>query len=215
MIILKHFWIRNRIQKKVINVLKKPLFLALPYLGPLPLQSRTKLRKFLKGILDCCKLQILLKGQNILGNTFYFKDCILKELTSDVLSNFQCGLWNESQYGKCLRHLNIGIGEHIRISPLTKKKVKPKNSVVSNHLLLYNHSLSSESCSVVTKQNRKFVLELKGSPLIMRDKPSLNRNIRSAPSYLLERIQLRLTLLFGRLLLGFFLLDFKLLHHQR
>ena len=96
MIILKHFWIRNRIQKKVINVLKKPLFLALPYLGPLPLQSRTKLRKFLKGILDCCKLQILLKGQNILGNTFYFKDCILKELTSDVLSNFQCGLWNES-----------------------------------------------------------------------------------------------------------------------
>ena len=77
-------------------MLKKPLFLALPYLGPLPLQSRTKLRKFLKGILDCCKLQILLKGQNILGNTFYFKDCILKELTSDVLSNFQCGLWNES-----------------------------------------------------------------------------------------------------------------------
>ena len=33
---------KNRIQENVITVPKKTLFLVLPYLGPLPLQTRTK-----------------------------------------------------------------------------------------------------------------------------------------------------------------------------
>ena len=56
-------------------------------------------------------------------------------------------------------------------SPLTKKKVKPKGSAVSYHLLLCNHSPSFEDFSVLTKKNKKFLLELKESLLIMRDKP--------------------------------------------
>ena len=50
---------KYRIQETVITVLKKNLFLVLPYLGPLSLQTRIKLRKSLKGILNCCKLQIV------------------------------------------------------------------------------------------------------------------------------------------------------------
>ena len=46
---------KYRIQEKVTTVPKKTLFLVLPYLGPLSLQTRTKLRKSLKGILNCCK----------------------------------------------------------------------------------------------------------------------------------------------------------------
>ena len=61
---------------------KKPLVLILFYLEPLSLQTRTKLRKSLKGILDCCKLQIAFKCQNKLANTFRFKNRIPKELTS-------------------------------------------------------------------------------------------------------------------------------------
>ena len=72
----------------MITVPKKPLFLVLPYLGRLSLQTRTKLRKFLKGILNCCKLQIVFKSQNKLAKTFRFKDRILKELTSGVVYNF-------------------------------------------------------------------------------------------------------------------------------
>ena len=49
---------KNRIQEKVITVPKKTLFLVLPYLGRLSLQTRTKLRKSLKVIIiiNCCKL---------------------------------------------------------------------------------------------------------------------------------------------------------------
>ena len=86
------------------------------------------------------------------------------------------------------RHLNVRIGEHIGILPLTKKKVKPKGGTVSGHFLLCNHSSCFENFSVLTKENTKLVLELKESLLIMRDKLSLNRNIRSASLYLYARV---------------------------
>ena len=64
------------------------------------------------------------------------------------------------------------------ISPSTKKKVKPKGNAASDHLLLGKHSLSFASFSVLTKENRTFLLKLKESLLIIRDKTSLNRIIQ-------------------------------------
>ena len=145
---------KYRVREKVITVPKKTLFLVLSYLGPLSLQTRTKLRKSIKGILNCCKLQIVFKSQNKLAKAFHFKDRIPKELTSVVVYKFQCGFCNESYYGECVRHLNVRIREHIGVSLLTKKKVKPKGSAVTNHLLLYYHSTPFENFSVLTKENK-------------------------------------------------------------
>ena len=64
---------------------------------------------------------------------------------------------------------------------------KPENSFVADHLLLCNHSASYGNFSILTHENKMFLLELKESLLIMRDKPSLNRNITSAPLYLFDR----------------------------
>ena len=78
---------------------------------------------------------------------------------------FQCKPCNESYYhGKWAKHLDVTIGKHIAIWPLPKKKVKLKGSAVKDHLLLFNNSLFSESVSLLTKENRKFLLELKESP---------------------------------------------------
>ena len=179
---------KYRIQEKVITVPKKTFFLVLPYLEPLSLQTRTKLRKSLKGILTCCKLQIVFKSQNKLAKDFRLKDRIPKSPTYGVVYKFQCGLCNESYYGECIRRLNVRIGEHMGISPLTRKKAKPKGSVASDHLLLCNYSPSFENFSVLTKGNKKFLLEFKESLPITRDKHSLNRNIRSAPLYLFDKV---------------------------
>ena len=162
---------KYRILEKLITVPKKTLVLLLSYLGLLPLLTRSKLRKFLHGILDCCKLQIVFKSQNKLANVFRFKNRTPKELTSGAVYKFQCRLCNGSHYGECIRYLNVRIGEHIEISPLTKKKAKPKGSAVSYHLLLCNHFPSFQNFSVLTKENKKFLLKLKESLLIMRDKP--------------------------------------------
>ena len=96
----------------------------------------------------------MFKRQNKFAKAFCFKDRVPKELSSGVAYKFQCGLCSESYYGECVRHLNVRIGEHIGISPLTRKKVKPKGSAVSAHLLLCNHSPSFENFSVLTKENK-------------------------------------------------------------
>ena len=137
----------------MINVSKKQLFLVFPCLRPLLLQTRTKLGKSLKFY----KLQIVFKSQNKLANTFRFKDCIPKELTSGVAYKFYYGFRNKFWYGEFVRHLNVRVGQHIEISPLNKKKVKPKGSAVSNHLLLCKYLLSFKSFVVLTKDNRKLV----------------------------------------------------------
>ena len=45
-----------------------------------------------------------------------------------------------------------------------------------------------KSKSVLAYKSKKYLLEIKESLLIMRDKPSLNRNINSAPFYLFDKV---------------------------
>ena len=118
------------VKEITLTVEKKSLVLAPPYLGSISLQTRNKLKKPLRNILNCCKLQIAFKNKTRSGN-FFFKDQTPKDLTVGVACKFQCGLCNESYYGECMRHLNVRIGEHIGISPLTIKKVKPRKSSVA------------------------------------------------------------------------------------
>ena len=97
--------------------------------------------------------------------------------------------YNESYYGESIRHLHIRSGEHIGVSPLTGKKVKPSsNSAICDHLLHCNFLPSFDNFSVLAHENKKYLLEIKESLLIMRDKPSLNRNINSAPLYLFDKV---------------------------
>ena len=112
-------------------------------------QTRTELKKFLKIILSCCKLQIIFKNKTRLGNNFHFENRIPKDLSSGVVY----GLFNESYYGECVRHINVIIGKHIGISPLAKKQVKPKNSSVAERLLFCNHSASYDDFSILTLEN--------------------------------------------------------------
>ena len=93
----------------------------------------------------------MFQSLNNLAITFCFKDRIPKELTSNVVNRFQCGLCNESYYDECVRQFNVRIGQHIGISPLTKKKVKLKDSAVGNHLILCNQSPSFENFIVLRK----------------------------------------------------------------
>ena len=93
------------IQEKLIAASKKPLFLVLFTLDHYHYKTTTKLRKSLRGILNCCKLQIVFKAQNKLANAFSYKDCISKELISVAVYKFQCGLCNKSYYGGYVRNL--------------------------------------------------------------------------------------------------------------
>ena len=88
-----------------------------------------------------------------------------------------------------MRQLNVRIGQHNGISPLTEKEVKLKNSSLFNHLLICNHSASYDDFSIPMHGNKMFLLKLKEALLIMKDKPSFNRDITWAPLHLFDRPQ--------------------------
>ena len=153
------------------------------------MQTRTKIQEALKGVLNCCKLEIVFKCQTRFSNSFRYKDLIPKDLIFGVVYKFQCGLCNESYYGESIRNLDIRSGKHIGVSPITGKKVTPSNnSAISDHLLHCNFLLSFDSFSVLAHETKKYLLESKENLLIMGDKPSLNRNINSAPLYLFDKV---------------------------
>ena len=55
---------------QITAVERKTLIPSLPYLRNISLQTRTKLRKSFKGILICCKFQVVFKSQRKLTNVF-------------------------------------------------------------------------------------------------------------------------------------------------
>ena len=104
-------------------------------------------------------------------------------------SYIRCGLCNESYYGECVRYLAVRSCKHIGISPLANKRVQPrKDSAVCHHLSNCNNSPTFEDLSILCHENKSYLLELKESLLTMRDRPSMNRNVRSFPLYLFEYV---------------------------
>ena len=176
------------VKENVPTVEKKRLLQVLPFLGIISLQTRTKLQQALKGVLSYCKLEVY-KCRTRLSSSFRYKDPIPKDLISGVIYEFQCGLCNESYYVGIIRHLDIRSGKHIGVSLLTRKKVKPSSSsAICDHLLHRNFLASFDNFNVLAHGKKKYLLEIKESLLIMRDKPSLNRSINSAPLYLFDNV---------------------------
>ena len=70
---------------QVTTIQKKTLTLLLPYLVEISLQTGAELRRPFKGILNCCKLQIMFKSQRKLGNIFRFKDRLPFDLVSGII----------------------------------------------------------------------------------------------------------------------------------
>ena len=71
------------VKETTITAEKKPVVLALPYLGSISLKTRSS-------ILHCCKFQIAFKNKTRLGNNFHLKGRIFKDLTSGAVYKCQC-----------------------------------------------------------------------------------------------------------------------------
>ena len=113
------------------------------------------------------------------------------------LSN-QCLEWFINTYGRCNssyysetdRRLKVRSGEHIGISPLTFRKFKPsKESAICDHLLIFNNIPSFDKFNILAYDHEKYILEMKESLLIKRNRPVLNKNISSAKLFIFGNSQ--------------------------
>ena len=115
------------VKEITLTVKKKPLVLVFPYLGLISLQTRTKLKKPLKtSLIDVnCKQCLKIRPDQVTRFISKIKFPKFSHLVSFI--NISVGS-AESYYGECVGPFNVETGEHIVISPLTKKQVKPKIS---------------------------------------------------------------------------------------
>ena len=88
---------------------------------------------------------------------------------------YKYGRCNSSYYSETDRHLKVRSGEDIGISSLTFTKIKPsKKNAIREHLLICNNISSFGEFTTVTYGHNKYILEIKESLLIERDRPVLN-----------------------------------------
>ena len=88
--------------------------------------------------------------------------------------------------GKTKRHFKVRSSEHMGLSALTGKRVKASylSTAVKDHLLFCVHTPSFDDFSILAYSENSFILEIKESLLIMRDKPVLNKHTSSVPLFL-------------------------------
>ena len=159
----------------------------LPFIGKKSLQLRSRLVKSIQRNLKFCSLNVIFQSPCKLHTSFKFKDSLGKKIRSDLLYRYTCSNCNVTYYGKTYRHFFTRAAEHMGISNLTEKRVKNmKESAVSDHRLQCDCVISFDDFDVLASDTNNFRLLIKESLLIKRDKPILNRTIKSFPLKLFD-----------------------------
>ena len=168
-------------------VLKRELICILPYLGKASIDLRTRLRRAIEWNLPFCKLKIIFRSKCRLNTLFRFKDSLEKKIHSGIIYRYTCSNCKVNYYGKTFRHFYTKAAEHMGISNLTGKRLKNvMQSAICDHLLQCNCTINFDDFYILAAESNKFKLLLRESLLIKRDKPILNRTIKSFPLELFD-----------------------------
>ena len=93
-----------------------------------------------------------------------------------------CSNCKVTYYRKTFLHFYTRAAELMGISNLTGKRLKNiMQSAISDHLLQCNCTINFDDFDILAAESNKFKLPLRESLLIKRDRPILNRTIKSFP----------------------------------
>ena len=169
-----------------LTVPKKQLFIVLPFMGNMSGVIKTGLSKSLQKRLPFCKLRVIFKSTNRLKSCFNFKDVLPEPLRLCRIYKFTCGSCRISYSGKTFWRLKVRTSEHQGVLPRTGKIVKGILSTsVRDHMLDCDHTVTWDDFKVLERESNHWLLEIKESLSIKRNKPSLNKNIYSQELFLL------------------------------
>ena len=86
--------------------------------------------------------------------------------------------------------MKVQVSEHQSVFPRTGKQVKAMLSVsVRDHMLDCNHTVAWEDFSIIGRESKHYLLEVKERLFIKQDNPSLNRNKYSQELFLFQPSQ--------------------------
>ena len=125
-----------------------------------------------------CKLRVSFRTNNRFENTFRFKDFVPETLRLSLIYKFSCGSCTTFYIGKTYIHFKVRVSKHRGVSPITGKPVQSTLSTsVRDHMLVCDHKVEHKDFKFLGNESSKYLLELKESLFIKRDKPSLNKNL--------------------------------------
>ena len=110
-----------------------------------------------------------------------------KKLCPGIVYSLKCNSCYAIYYGQTKRHFYIRAAEHTGISHLKNKRLKNvKQSAISDHLLTCDCNINFDDFTILSKDSNNINLLIKESLLISRDKPTLNKTVKSFPLELFE-----------------------------
>ena len=125
-------------------------------------------------------MRVIFQTNNRLRNYFRFKGSVDETLRSNLIYKFSCGSCTASYIGKTYRHFKVRVSEYQGVSSRTGKPVKGILSTsVRDHMLVCDHKVVHEDFKFLDNESNRYLLELKESLIIKRDRPSLNKNLYS------------------------------------
>ena len=104
---------------------------------------------FYRIVLSIIIIVLFLSPRHVSVIFFCFKDKLSFNLCSNVVYKFSCGRCNATSFGETCRLLNVRVGEHSRVSPLTGKKSKAKTTTAIKDI--HREKASSNKTSALTK----------------------------------------------------------------
>ena len=167
---------------------KKELVCVFPFRRRKSLEIKNGLQNDIERTLPYCKLKVIFTSPSKIANHFRFKDVLpkklwlLKKLCSGIVSSLKCTSYSTIYYGKTKRHFHFYVRgtQHIGISHLTNKHLKNvKQSAISDHLLTCDCNINVDDFTILSKDSNNINLLIKGSLLISREKPILNKTVKS------------------------------------
>ena len=125
-------------------------------------------------------MKVIFKSKNQFSSFFKFKNSILLHLRSHLIYKFQCSDCNVTYYGETERHLKVRAGKHISTSSLMRKRVNNnKKSSVKDRCFLPGHVCLIEDFTVLNYESHKLKWLIKEPLLVSKDKPLLNKKVKS------------------------------------
>ena len=144
---------------------RKELKTILRYLGKMSQIVKTRLTKTMNKHIKFCKLRVIFQTNNRLRNYFRFKDFINFRAEAAQLPTL---------VRPTNRHFKVRVSEHQGVSPRIGKPVKGTLSTfVRDQMLICDHKVVHEYFKFLGNESNRYLLELKESLFIKRDKPSL------------------------------------------
>ena len=145
------------------------------------LRLKRILHRHIKNNIPNCHLRVIFSAKRRLRNYFRFKDVIPKDVQSHLVYKIKCAKCNLCYYGLTERHFKVRAYDHLGISIFTGKPIKGVDTAMKTHCRDENHHISTDSLSILAREENSFHLRIKESLLIKRDRPVLNNNVYSTP----------------------------------